>query len=54
MIDVPANIKSCLINEPTGEHEDNEDAYEVILSAEILEMRKWKFSEKLVAMTFEH
>jgi hypothetical protein len=35
--------------QPIGEY-DEEEAYEGILSAEILEMRRMQFSEELVAM----
>lgn len=53
MIDIPANIKSMLLLEPTGEEEEDEEAFEGLLNAEILEMRKKQFSEELVAMSFD-
>ena len=54
MIDIPAKIKSMLMLEPTGEEEDDEEAFDGILNAEILEMRKKQFSEELVAMSFDY
>jgi hypothetical protein len=53
MIDIPANIKSMLLLEPTGEEEEDEEAFEGLLNAVILEMRKKQFSEELVAMSFD-
>lgn len=53
MIDIPANIKSMLLLEPNGEQEEDEEAFEGLLNAEILEMRKKQFSEELVAMSFD-
>ena len=52
MIDIPANITSLLMFDPTEEWDD-EKAYEGILSYELLEMRQKQFSEELVAMCYD-
>lgn len=43
-----------LLLEPTGDENEDEEAFEGPLNAEILEMRKKQFSEELVAMSFDY